>query len=153
MPDDSGLGKRELTERRGQGESEDEGEGVGTRRKERREMKRNTYTCLATPSSCAPCRSTTSLRLILGVIDIDVELVSELCSLVPLCLVSEIDSLKVEKRTPLDTLDLVLERLLVHLPLFDLLDLDLFSVFLEISLSFGSFGFLDALSVLSVSCR
>jgi hypothetical protein len=57
------------------------------------------------------------------------------------------------RRTPLDTLYLVLERLLVHLPLFDLLDLNLFSVFLEISLSFGSFGFLDALSVLSVSSK
>jgi hypothetical protein len=57
------------------------------------------------------------------------------------------------KRTPLDTLYLVLERFLVHLPLFDLLDLNLFSVFLEISLSLGSFGFLDALSVLSVSSK
>ena len=110
-----------------------------------------TYTCLAAPSSCASCRSTTSLRLILGIININIEFVSELCSFAPLCLVSEIDNLKVDKRTPLDTLYLVLERLLVHLPLFDLLDLNLFSVFLEISLSFGSFGLLDSLSVLSVS--
>ena len=54
------------------------------------------------------------------------------------------------KRTPLDTLDFVLERFLVHLSLFDLLNLNLFSVLLEISLSFGSFGLLDSLSILSV---
>lgn len=51
------------------------------------------------------------------------------------------------RQTPLDTLYLVLERFLVHLSLFDLLNLNLFSVFLEISLSFGSFGFLDSLSI------
>lgn len=51
-----------------------------------------------------------------------------------------------EKLTPLNTVHLFGKALLIHLTLLDLLMLDLFTVFLEITLFLGSFGLLDTLT-------
>jgi hypothetical protein len=81
--------------------------------------------------------------VIVSVVNADIELVSEFGTLVPLCGVLVEGPL-----TSLDTLYPVLERLLLHLSLLDLLDLDLLAVLLEISLSLCRFGLLDSLSAL-----
>ena len=45
--------------------------------------------------------------------------------------------------TPLDPVHTLRKALLVHLSLFQLLLLDVFAVFLQITLFLGGFGFLD----------
>lgn len=99
----------------------------------------------STSGTATPFRS-----VLHSIVNVDIEFVAQFRTLLSLCAyvsTMQISKLKGnackdangEKLTSLDTLNTILESLFVHLSFFELLDLDLFSVLLEISLFLRSF--------------
>jgi hypothetical protein len=115
-------------------------------------------TATTTSTATAPTTTSPARPLLWRIVDIDTKLVSDLSKLhtiLSLCAryVSKRKTSAGSGLTSLDALHLVAERLLLLLSLLELLDLDLLSVLLQISLLPRRLGFLDTGSTMrSVFC-